>query len=163
MNSNYKYIFSYLYGNIDEELKTKLEKDENFMRQVIKMKPNVKDYYYNCPESLKKDLFFIEDLIMANKDDHLYIKTIAEDYFEKMSDDSRGYYEISILLSNIYEETLDEELYDYYERSYEYFLGIMDAVDNEILSIEDLDEREEVGRGFIIIDMSFSESEIVRS
>ena len=160
-NEYAKYLFLYMNGKLSARDVHFLEHNDNFMRLVMLTGKNCK-YYDKCSKDIKKDGDFLKQLIELYKDNHEFIASLVEEFCENNKRDFRSIVELNILLSNIYEETEDEVLYPAYLNAEGYYQSMMQDINDEILNIKNQKEREDTGYGFIMVDMSFSGSDIVK-
>ena len=156
-----RYSFLYINGELSPEKVHFLESQDDFMKRIIRLTKN-KEYYFRSSDRVKKDGDFALELIDIFKDDHEFLFCMGETY-ESLNDyNSANTMEVDISLSNLYEETNDEILFDFYSRAESFYKSIMDDVLHEIMTTKEFGERKELGQGFILTDMTFHFSPIIK-
>ena len=119
-----RYSFLYINGELSPEKVHFLESQDDFMKRIIRLTKN-KEYYFRSSDRVKKDGDFALELIDIFKDDHEFLFCMGETY-ESLNDyNSANTMEVDISLSNLYEETNDEILFDFYSRAESFILTDM--------------------------------------
>ena len=156
-----KFVFQYINGTLEPRDVHFLEQQDEFMKKVITLTRD-KKYFDKLPDRVKRDGDFILELIDMFKDDHEFLAMMGEEVLSLKNYESREVMEITVTLSNLYEETQDEVLYDFYDRGECYFRSIEEDIRKEIMAETDYYERKNLGEGFILTDMSFHDSPITK-
>lgn len=158
INSKKKYLLDYISGNdlvgcsIDE-----LENDPDFMLEVMKFTRD-KKMYNLCSDTVKRDGYFVKNIIMMFKDDCEFIVDVADNYFDRKHAESSEFNidddEIVILLSNIVLENdeYDEELLQYTLKAQVIYSEVMS------LTLEDDDKSVD----FSCIELIYDGSKIMK-
>ena len=162
MERDYKsFAFRYIHGELSPKDIHFLESQDEFMKKVIRLTKS-KEFYERSSDRVKADNDFVLELIDIFKDDHEFLSYMG-DTFEALNDrNGSNTIEVDIKLSNLYEETEDECLHDFYSRANCFYRSIMDDVLHEVMATKDYAARKELGQGFALIDQTFNYSPLIQ-
>ena len=162
MDKNYnEYIFKYINGNVSEEEAKELEQQDDFMKKVITISRN-KKFYEKASDKVKGDGEFVLKIIDMFKDDHGFIAMVGELFYELNDYDSKRIFEVTVALTRVYKETQDDILFDFYNRSEGFYKSVLHSIRQELMEMEDPEERAMLGEGFGFVNVSYSDSELTR-
>ena len=161
MKYNYdKNAFLYINNKLDYSLKNFLERDDDFMRAVVKMSKSP-EIFEKCSSKLKNDGDFIEELVEVFKDNPKFLSEMVSSYIANNKGELQTIRELNILLSNLYDETFAKELEKFSADAYDFYLSSLDDIELELSNL-DANARLDAGEGFIFVDASFHSSDIVK-
>ena len=150
----------YVNNKLDLKKMHYLENDDEFMKTLVKTSKSP-EMFYKCSDKLKNDCDFILDLVEVFRDNPKFLSEMASTYIANNKDDQQTERELNILLSDIYDETFDDELEKFANEAYAFYMSTLDTIEHELNEL-DIDARLEAGEGFIFVDTSFHSSDIVK-
>lgn len=148
-----KYIFQYVNGMLEPRDVHFLEQQDDFMKRVISFTKD-KKYYEKLPSGVKKDGKFAQELIDMFDYDHEFLTVIGQNFLDPKSVKSEDEIEVIVKLSDIYEETLDDVLHEFYSEGEDFYKGEENRIRRKIMAEQDYYERKRLGEGFELVEMT---------
>ena len=160
INDYGKKLLLYINNQFDETKTRCLEQDDEFMKNAVIMSKSP-EIFEKCSDKLKNNGDFIEELVEVFKDNPKFLSEMVSTYIANNKKEFQTIRELNILLSNIYEETFANELVKFSDDAFEFYMSSLDTINDEIAKV-DIEARDEIGEGFIFVDISFHSSDIVK-
>lgn len=158
MGYNKQLVFDYISGiDFEEETLEKLENDQEFMTEVIRLTRDSKLYHY-CSDSLKNNYSFIRFLIEQFKDNPNFVRRVSEAYLNGTNTEEIPSMELKIKLADLYDYTKDEAFMEYKLEANTIFCGKILEIGTFLAQEENQDITEDCGSGFVFVDLDYSGS-----
>lgn len=100
-------IKNYINGEEVENI-DKLESDQDFMLEVMR-KTRDKQIYNLCSDNLKKDSYFVQEVVELFQDDKEFIIKVANYCLEHLDKHSSEYWILNIVMRNILKQVTNDE------------------------------------------------------
>jgi len=161
-------IFDYIRGSeIDEKRLDELEKDENFMIEVIRFTRDI-NLYRCCDEEVKNSSKFVKFLLEMFPDETSFLQQVGNFYLESKNIMEKSVVNmpidsIEILILLLQKIKRSEEL-DFIEHALKIESFYQELrVQMEMTLIEQPNLKDELGKGFVYILDFYSQSEIIQA
>ncbi len=161
-------IFDYIRGSeIDEKRLDELEKDENFMIEVIRFTRDI-NLYRCCDEEVKNSSKFVKFLLEMFPDETSFLQQVGNFYLESQNIMEKSIVNmpidsIEILILLLQKIKRSEEL-DFIEHALKLESFYQELrVQMEMTLIEQPNLKDELGKGFVYILDFYSQSEIIQA
>ena len=162
MGSSYSdYIFLYMNGELAPRYEHFLEHNDNFMRTVMLSGYSSK-FYDKCSKDIKNDGDFLKELGPIFINDHEFLINMVTEFCSNNPRNHKDIVELNLLLDDLYDKTGDDVFYPAHAEGERFYQNIMSKVNEEILKMKSAKEKKNAGFGFIMVDVCFPGSDIVK-
>lgn len=160
-----KIVLDYINGNdINEVSIDELENNVDFMMETIKITKDKKMCNF-CSDSVLKNYEFVKYIVETFKDDIPFITRIANNFLDSKNNSESDIesIELNIIMENIIGNRNNNENIEQYRLANQVFYSSM-LINLELAKIkENLDEDNDLGLGFIIVENMYPSSKEIKN